>query len=98
MSIYHWTILGLLIAAGIAANTYVIVYLTRPWRSTPAGRALMVKAWGNVILIDMALAAGVFGHNYPGRDLIRLIGLTLFAGGMWYLLIVLLRTPDDLPD
>jgi hypothetical protein len=41
---------------------------------------------------------GVFGPDYPGRDFIRFIGLTLFAGGMWYLLIVLLRTPDDLPD
>ena len=83
----------LLIIAGVAVNLYPLVYLTRPWYTTAPGRALMVKAWGNLILVDLSLALYIFGEDYPGREFIATIGLAVFASGVWYLLIVLLRTP-----
>lgn len=86
-------VLVLFLAAGVAVNAYVALYLTRPWWTTNAGRALMVKAWGNVILIDLALATLIFGEDYPGRAVIRVIGMAAFTTGVWYLLIVLVRTP-----
>lgn len=78
--------------AAVAVNSYVLVYLTRPWWTTAAGKALMVKGWGNVILIDLFIAVMVFG-DYPGREWIRFAGLTVFDIGVWALLIVLIRTP-----
>lgn len=86
-------VLVLFLAAGVAVNAYVAMYLTRPWWTTSAGRALMVKAWGNVILIDLALATLIFGEDYPGRSVIRVIGMAAFTTGVWYLLIVLIKTP-----
>lgn len=86
-------VLCLFLAAGVAVNAYVLVYLTRPWWTTNAGRALMVKAWGNVILVDLALATLILGEDYPGRGVIRVIGMAAFTVGVWYLLIVLVRTP-----
>lgn len=88
-----WFYLALGIAA-VAVNIYPFVYLTRPWWVTPAGRALMVKAWGNLILIDMSVAFVLWGE-YAGREYVRAIGMTVFAAGMVYLLAVLLRTPGD---
>lgn len=75
-----------------AVNLYPLLYVFRPWRTTPQGRALMVKACGNVILIDMALAYATFG-DYAARETIRVIGFTLFALGINYLFWTLLRSP-----
>lgn len=89
------TILELqLLLIAIPVNIYPLVYLFRPWWTTAAGRALFVKAWGNLILIDLSLALTMFG-DYPGRVIIRTIGLTLFMVGVWWLLAVLLLTPRD---
>lgn len=83
----------LVVIAAVAVNVYPLLYLTRRWWVTAAGRAVMVKAWGNLILIDMALAVLIFGADYPGRDVVRVVGMTVFTVGVWYLLVVLLRTP-----
>lgn len=81
------------LVAAIAVNIYPLMYACRPWHATAAGRALMVKAIGNVILVDMSVAVLVLGPDYPGRDYVRIIGLAFFTVGIWYLLIVLYRTP-----
>lgn len=87
-----------LVIAAVACNVYPLVYAFRPWRATNAGRALMVKAIGNVILVDLSVALVIFGPEYFGRDLARIVGLGFFATGVWYLLIVLLRTPRQPRD
>lgn len=76
----------------VPVTIYPFVYAFRPWRSTPAGRALMVKAMGNIILIDMAVLSYFLG-DYAGREWIRFMGLNAFLAGVSYLLLVLLRTP-----
>lgn len=90
------TMIVLTCLAAVAVNLYVIIYFFRPWYTTPAGRALMVKAVGNFIIIDMSLAYALFGE-YPGRDIVRVVGMTTFTTGMWYLLVVLLKTPRYVP-
>lgn len=89
-------VLALLVAAAVPVNIYPLVYLTRPWWVSAAGRALMVKAWGNLLLIDLFLASAVWG-DYPGREAVRLAGLSLYLVGVWWLLIVLLRVPRHMP-
>lgn len=75
----------------VPANLYPVVYAFRPWWTTRQGQALMVKAIGNAILIDMILAYHTFG-DFPGRQAMRVIGFSVFTLGMWFLLITLLTS------
>lgn len=85
-------VLALVIVAAVPTNLYPLFYAFRPWRSTHQGRALMTKAVGNLILIDMALAVLVFG-DYPLRDVIRVIGFTVYTVGIWSLFTSLVTSP-----
>lgn len=80
------------LVSAVMANAFALFYLYRPWRSTPQGRALMVKSWGNVIVLDMALAFALFG-DYPGRMWIRLLGFGFFMVGISWLTLSLLFSP-----
>lgn len=83
----------LLTVSSVAAFLYFFFYLFRPWHSTQQGRALMTKAVGNVILLDMmAMPFAVFGE-YPGRPIVRLVGFAIFTVGIVYLLLTLLFSP-----
>lgn len=83
---------AMLIACAVPVNLYPLFYAFRPWWITPQGRALMTKAVGNMILIDMILGFQLFG-DYPGRTYVRLIGFGFFVVGTWWLLISLLTSP-----
>lgn len=85
-------ILWLLIAAAVPVNLYPAVYAFRPWRSTPQGRALMTKALGNMLIIDVILARHVFG-DYPYRAQIVVAVFALFVLGIYYLTVTLLTSP-----
>lgn len=89
----------LFFAALLPAVTYTAFYLFRPWRSTPQGRALMVKSWGNVFLLGLGFATLALGRDFPFRDTIRLTGMSLFVVGYWMLLHSLLTSPgaEDYP-
>jgi hypothetical protein len=86
---------ALLIICAIPANLYPVFYAFRPWWVTPQGRALMVKALGNAMLIDLGLSVVVWGDDYPGRPLVRAVAFALFAIGIWYLFVALLRSDRD---
>lgn len=86
-------LLGLFTLAALAANAYVFFYWFRPWRSTRQGEALMVKGWGNAILLNLGFATLAFGEDYWGRDYFRVLGLTAFTVGIAYLLVSLLTSP-----
>lgn len=87
-------VVGLLITCAIPVNLYPAFYAFRPWWITPQGRALMIKALGNAMLIDLGLAA-VLWPDYWLRPYVRLVGFTLFAVGVWYLLWALLRSDRE---
>jgi hypothetical protein len=85
---------ALLVLCAVPVNLYPSLYAFRPWWTTPQGRALMTKALGNALLIDMALAA-VLWPDYALRPYVRAVGFTVFTAGVWYLLIALLRSDGD---
>lgn len=85
-------VVALFVLAAIPATLYTLIYLFRPWWTTPQGRALMVKSWGNTFLLNLGLATWLFG-DFAGRAAIRDVGLVLFAVGLWYLLWTLLTSP-----
>lgn len=93
IGVVEQTILTLFWVATIAANLYVAVYAFRPWRSTRQGEALMLKGWGNVILLNLSMAFLLFGYDYWGRDFFRVLGMTAFTTGICYLLFTLLTSP-----
>lgn len=76
----------------VLSAAYLALYSFRPWRSSSAGRALWIKALGNVIVLGV-FSAGLLWPDYPGRPLVRFVGLTLFNVGLVYLIVVLARTP-----
>lgn len=80
------------IIAALFANGYFILLCFRPWRTTAAGRALWTKALGNVILLNMFLAA-LLWPDYAWRPYVRFVGLVVFDAGLIYLFTVLWRTP-----
>lgn len=84
-------ILILVILSVPAVNLYPVFYAFRPWRSTPQGRALMLKALGNVILIDMATLYAWFG-DYALRNEVRIVGFSLFLCGINYLFWTLITS------
>lgn len=89
------TDIALLVFVGISTGVsvvYVATYLFRPWRSTPQGKALMVRAWGDIIVLSMALAYAIAGE-YPFRAWIRLAGFGVFMVGTIYLTWSLLSAP-----
>jgi hypothetical protein len=87
-------VLGILLFALPAVNLYPIFYAFRPWRSTHQGQALMLKAIGNLIVLDVVLLYTAFG-DYPLRNVVRIIGFSTFTMGVWYLLISLLIAPNS---
>ena len=93
------TIAFVLIAtAAIPATGFPLVYAFRPWRKTWLGRALMTKAIGMMLLIDISLAYRLFGDDYPGRDVVRLTVYAFVIVGLWGQFLVLLSTPRQRAD
>lgn len=88
-------VFGLFILSGIAANIYFPLYTTRRWWESDAGIALWMKSLGNMLLIDMILLTLIFGEDFAARPYIRIFAMTVFAAGLWYLLIALLRSPKE---
>lgn len=75
-----------------AVNLYPIFFAFRPWSATAQGKALMVKALGNMMIVDVTCLYLWFGE-YPGRDLIRVVGFTAFLIGVNWLLVSLIFSP-----
>lgn len=82
-------VLWLFVGCLPAINLYPLFYAFRPWRSTRQGQALMTKALGNVIIIDLTVAYLWFG-DYAGRDFLRFVGFSVFFVGINYLLATLI--------
>lgn len=80
----------------LPANLYPIFYAFRPWYSTRAGRALMVRAVGDLLIFDLSLAALAFGPLYPGHVALGYVAVGAFCAGIWFLFVVLMMTPRHL--
>lgn len=83
MSADTWAVV-LIVAAAPAATLFPIVYgFSSPWWRTLIGRALVTKAVGLALLIDISIAYQILGDQYPGRDAVRLSVYALITAGVW---------------
>lgn len=74
----------LILVAAPAATAFPIVYgLTSPWYRSLLGRALMTKAVGLALLIDISLIYQWLGDDYFLRNVVRLTVYSLIAAGVW---------------
>ena len=72
--------------------TFVLVYRTRPWGETAAGRWLMWTKLSAVVLLSSAVVGSVF--PYALDVWVRTAGLGAYGLTSTGLLVTLLRTPD----
>lgn len=92
----HWLdmiAVALIFAAAPPATMFPIVYAFRPWRRSMIGRALMVKAVGLALLIDISIAYIVMGDDYAYRDLVRVAVYGLIVVGIWWQFIAMAKAP-----
>lgn len=81
-----------------ATALYPVVYgwvARKVWWKTWIGRALMMEALGVFTLITFSALYQLFGPDYPGRDFIRLSGMTFSALGFWMVLLALVKVQID---
>ena len=60
------------------------------WYRDPIGRALMLKAVGLGLLVDISMIYAMFGDDYFLREQVKFTVFTLLLVGMWYQLAVFL--------
>jgi hypothetical protein len=73
-----------------AATLFPLLYgLTTPWWRSLIGRALMTKAVGLALLIDISLLYTWLGDDYFLRDAVRLTVYGLIFVGVWLQLTAL---------
>ena len=74
----------LVVAAAPAATAFPLWYgLTAPWWRSLIGRALMTKAVGLALLIDISILYKFLGDDYALRDVVRLTVYALITVGVW---------------
>jgi len=87
---------ALVVGMTVPATCFPLLYLTfYRWYAQPIGRALMTKAIGLALLVDISVAYMVLGDDYPGREYVRLVVYSLILVGLWYQFIVFLRIKRD---
>jgi hypothetical protein len=80
----------LVVGMAPAATLFPLLYgFTTPWWRSLIGRALMTKAVGLALLIDISLAYQWLGDDYFLRDVVRLTVYGLIFVGVWLQLTAL---------
>jgi NhaP-type Na+/H+ or K+/H+ antiporter len=80
--------------AALPANLFPLVYSRRPWRASFLGRALMVKAVGIALLIDLSIVRLVL-PEIPYYEILRLVVFAVVATGIWLQFMSLVRASND---
>lgn len=84
--------LVLLCLSAPAATLYPLLFgFTTRWHESLIGRALLTKAVGLALLIDISLTYRILGADYQGRDVARLTVFGLITVGVWMQLYALVR-------
>lgn len=74
-----------------AVTVFPILYLFfYRWYRDPIGRALMVKAVGLGLLVDISAIYAIYGDDYFLREQVKFTVFTLLLIGMWYQLAIFL--------
>lgn len=61
------------------------------WWRTPVGRHEMVLGLALLGLVSLGLLRRVFGVDYPGQDVVRVVVYVLVSAAVWWRLIMLIR-------
>jgi len=96
---------ALVFIGAVPATLFPLLYSRSPWRKSVVGHALMIKAVGLALLVDLTALTYVFGTDYLGRDLVRVAVFTIIVTGLWTQLYALIRArrthadtpPEDVP-
>lgn len=81
----------LILIAAPAQTLFALIYgFASPWWRSLIGRALLTKALGLALLIDISLLYQWLGDDYALRDVVRISVYTLIACGAWLQLTALL--------
>lgn len=85
-----------LLSCLVASGGFVVLYGRRSrWRATSVGKSIMLLTGSLLILCLLGVATMIFGPDYPGRDLLRVIGTVLINIALWRQLYVLSRAQKD---
>lgn len=68
-----------------------IYHRTSRWWRYAYGRALFTLGLVIVSFFTSSMLYNVFGADYPGRSVIRLVNLGISVPAVWYLLLALVR-------
>lgn len=90
--------IALIFIAAPPVTMFPIVYAFRPWRESLIGRALMTKAIGLALLIDISIAYQLLGDDYPFRNVVRVAVYALVVTGIWFQFIAMVRAPHLAPS
>ena len=80
---------AILAAGTIPATGFPIVYAFAPWRKSRVGRALMTKAVGIALLIDLSMWGWVTPWDVP--DWVVITVFAIVVGGVWMQFLALVR-------
>lgn len=80
----------------IPATAFPILYACFfPWYRTGLGQALMTKAVGLALLIDVSVVYLIFGDDYFLREHVRFCVYTLILIGLWYQMVMIIKIKID---
>lgn len=80
-----------LIGIAVVVNLFVVLYSFRNWRSNAYGRALMYSKLSLVALVDLSLTTALFGPEWPGRELVRVLLFGAILASQTRLLVLLIK-------
>jgi len=82
----------LIVSAAPPLTGFALVFgFTSPWWRSLLGRALVTKATGLALLINISFAYRYLGDDYAYRDAVRLFVYALITVGAWMQFIALLN-------
>lgn len=90
------------VATFLGALTFVVLYAwsTRgAWWSSTLGRNVMTLMGALLVVASLAVAALIWGTNWPYRDAIRTAAWTVIAVPIWWRVAILIRVqrPERTP-
>jgi hypothetical protein len=83
-----------IVATALGALVFVVSYavMTRgAWRRSPVGLNVMAFMAAVLVVSLLAVAAIVWGTNWPHRDVIRTAAWSLIAVCIWWRVLILFR-------
>lgn len=86
----YFGVMVLLTLPAVALYALIFAFKARWWRSW-IGFGLLNKAMGLTLMLAFTALLMALGPDYPGRELLRDVGITLICVGSWAAFIAMIR-------